>query len=458
MKALDIKSKLTLRFILIFGLIWGIASLIIYYASSSYRKEEFYRRLQGRAETIARLLVDVDQVDAELLRKIEAANPIKLTGEKISVYDYLNTEIFTTDLNDTVKVNNDIIDKIRLSEEMRWKQTPGEIEILGILYKGNYDRYIVVAGAQDIYGFRKLQNLRNILVFVFFASLIIAGVVGHIYAGKALEPISQVVEEVNRIDSRQLHTRVSEGNGHDEIATLGITFNRMLSRMQSAFESQKSFIANSSHELRTPMTSILSQIDLTLLKERDPKNYHEALASIKEEIVKLSDLTSKLLLMTKLDTFNLPLEILRVDSVIWQAISELKARNPDFKVVVGISEAIDDESRLQIKGSEQLLKSAFLNLMENGYKYSHENEINVDIASGEKRLILTFTDKGIGIPETDLQNIGKPFFRASNTGPYTGSGVGLSLVQRIVEIHNGHFSIQSGLNRGTTVTTSFPLS
>lgn len=457
MKALNIKSKLTLRFTIIFGSIWAVASIIIYYASSAYRQEEFYRRLQGRAESIARLLVDVDQVDAELLRKIEAASPVQLPGEKITVYDYLNNEIFSTDLNDTVKINKTIIDNIRLSEEIRWKQQPGEIEILGLLYKGMYDRYIVVAGAYDLYGHRKLQNLRHILLFVFFSSLIIAGVMGRLYAGKALQPISKVIEEVNQIDSTQLHARVSEGNGHDEIATLGITFNHMLSRMEAAFESQKSFIANSSHELRTPMTGILSQVDLTLLKERSSQQYKAALHSIKEEIVKLSDLTSKLLLLTRLDTFNVALEVIRIDSIIWQTIIDIKAYCPDFKANVHLSEDIDDESMLQLKGSESLLKSTFLNLFENAYKYSEHGEVLISIASRDSKLEIKISDKGIGIPEAELARICTPFFRASNASSHKGSGVGLNLVRRIVDIHHGELHIASKEGFGTTVTVVFPL-
>lgn len=457
MNALNIKSKLTLLFILIFGLIWAIASVIIYYASADYRQEEFYRRLHGRAESIARLLVDVDQVDAELLRKIEAANPTQLQSEKITLYDYLNHEIFSTDVNDTVKINKAILDEIRLSEEVRWKQNPGEIEILGLLYKGNYDRYIVVAGAHDQYGLSKLKNLRNILLFVFISSLVIAGVSGRMYVGKALKPISKVVEEVNQIDSNQLHNRVSEGNGHDEIAILGITFNRMLSRMESAFDSQKGFIANASHELRTPMTSILSQIDFTLLKTRSEQEYHDALVSIKEEVVKLSDLTTKLLLITRLDTFQVPLEVIRTDSILWQAVGELKTRHPDFKVLVNIDQTIDDESLLQIRGSEQLIKSSFLNMLENGYKYSYDKEVEVSISVENDQLFITLTDRGIGIPQPDLTRVGEPFFRASNAATYRGSGVGLNLTQRILEIHGGKLEIRSTEGEGTTVTTVFSL-
>lgn len=457
MKAFNIKSSLTIRFILIFGVIWSVALVIVYFASSYYRQEEFYRRLYGRAETIARLLVDVEQVDAKLLREIEAASPVQLTYEEISVFDYEDEEIFTTDLTDTIRISREVINEIRLLEELRWTQFPGDFEILGILYKGNYDRYVVIAGAQDVYGIRKLQNLRNILVMVFFSSLIIAGFVGRNYAGKALEPMSEVIEEVNQIDSRQLHTRVSEGNRHDEIAVLGITFNRMLDRIQAAFESQKSFIANSSHELRTPMTSMLSQIDLTLLKERDSETYQKALMSVKEDILKLSDLTSKLLLITKLDTFNLPLVLLRTDSAIWQTISDLKNFYSDFKVVVNIDEAIDDEKRLQIRGSEQLFRSMCYNLMENAFKYSGHGDVIVNLSTTGSNLVIAFTDHGIGIPEPELEKIGEPFFRASNTASYKGSGVGLNLVRRIVQIHNGDFRINSSLGKGTTVTTKFPL-
>lgn len=456
MKSPDIKSRLTLQFVAIFGAIWIVGSLIIYFASSNYRKEEFYRRLHSRSELIARLLIDEDQVDATLLQKIENANPIRLPGEKISVFDYNNMEVFTTDPENSILIEEAIFNTIRLEGDQEWTQA-GEVEVLGILYEGQYDRFVVIAGAKDIYGLSKLSNLRNILLITFLTSMLIAGAVGRVYAGRALAPINQVMHEVNALDPAKLDGRVSVGNGSDEIALLGITFNEMLSRMQAAFESQKNFIANSSHEMRTPLTRILTQVDVALLKTQTAADYQHTLQVVKDEVNKISDLTSKLLLLTKLDGFKETFQTVRIDNVIWQLVDAFKINYPKVRIAVTMSEAIDDEALLQIKGNEQLLEHLFRNLLDNACKYGLDRGVEISIGAVEGGLQVGVSDRGIGIPQEDLVRVGAPFFRAGNSAGVSGSGIGMSLVKRITQIHDGNLEIDSKEGSGTTVTVIFPL-
>ncbi|MEQ9303571.1 MAG: HAMP domain-containing sensor histidine kinase [Marinoscillum sp.] len=450
--SINIKQTLTLRFVLVFTVLWIFASLAIYYSSAKFRQEEFYERLQTRANTAARLLIDVEEVDAQLLRKIEAANPIQLPGQRLTIYDYTNEELFSTDALDVISVDIDRFNDIRLTGEVLWNQ--GEIEVLGLLYTGEFDRFVVVASGQDVYGFRKLQYLRNILLLVFVVALVVISFAARLYAGKALQPISEVVEEVNQIGYTNLNRRVSEGNGQDEIATLGITFNSMLNRLQSAFESQRSFITNASHELRTPMTSILSQVDVVLLKDREPEKYKEVLTSIREDVHELSALTARLLLLARVEAFRETLVPIRVDAILWQAIAEVSKTfsNP---VAVDFSSDIDDERFLTILGDEQLVKSAVQNAIENACKYSHSQEVRVVVKVADGLIHLEIADQGIGISEVDLPQLGNPFFRGRNTGNFSGSGIGLNLVKRIIELHRGEFTVTSELNVGTCLTIVF---
>lgn len=449
---MNIKQALTLRFVLVFALLWIAASLAIYYSSAEFRREEFYQRLHTRATTTARLLIEVEEVDAQLLRKIDAANPIRLPGERITIYDYNNAELFSTDAEDSIFVSSAQFDEIRLEGEVHWRQ--GAIEVLGLLFTDKYDRFVVVASGQDIYGYRKLDYLRNILLIVFVIALIVITIAAMIYAGRALQPISKVVEEVNQIGFTNLHDRVSEGNGKDEIATLGITFNKMLTRIEAASESQKSFISNASHELRTPMTSMLSQVDVVLLKDRSADFYKNTLSSVRDDIHKLSVLAARLLLLARVEAFRETFKPVRIDAMLWQAIGDVSKyfKNP---IIPDFSADIDDERYLTITGSDQLIKSTLQNVLENACKYSNGQEVKVDVQISGDQVKLLISDKGIGIPEVDLARIGEPFFRGSNTATVSGSGIGLNLVRKIVEIHEGDFQIQSSQESGTTVTLSF---
>lgn len=451
---MNIKDKLTIRFVLVFAGVWLIASMAIYYSSSEFRKEEFYDRLVARANAAAKLLLEVEEVDAQLLQKIESANPVKLPGEKITIYNYNNEELFSSDTQDSLRIDSVLLDKIRLEKSLNWRQ--GDVEVIGLLYEDQFDRFVVIAGAMDLYGLRKLQNLRNILIIVFFVSLIIIGLVARLYAGKALEPISEVISEVNEIEITNLGKRVSEGNGKDEIARLGITFNLMLTRLQNAFEIQKSFITNASHELRTPLTSMLSLVDVTLLKKRDEKFYEETLISLKEDIHGLSELTTKLLLLARVDSFREEIKPIRTDTILWQAISDV-SRSYKNPIKVSISEDISDEESFTIIGHEQLLKSVFTNLLENACKFSDGKEVFVNILATGQNLQFEIKDQGIGISPWDLKKLGQPFFRGQNTNSFPGSGIGINLVKKIVDIHQGKLNIDSTRDSGSIILLDFPL-
>ncbi|MEQ8879568.1 MAG: HAMP domain-containing sensor histidine kinase [Cyclobacteriaceae bacterium] len=451
---MNIKDTLTIRFVLVFAAVWLVASIAIYYSSSEFRKEEFYERLVARANAAAKLLIEVEEVDAQLLQKIESANPVKLPGEKITIYNYNNQELFSSDTQDSLRVDSVLLDKIRLEKSLNWRQ--GDVEVIGILYEDQFDRFVVVAGAKDLYGLRKLQNLRNILIIVFFISLIIIGMAARLYAGKALEPISEVISEVNEIEITNLGKRVAEGNGNDEIAKLGITFNLMLTRLQNAFEIQKSFITNASHELRTPLTSMLSLVDVTLLRKRNEKFYEDTLVSLKEDIHGLSELTSKLLLLARVDSFREEIKPVRTDTILWQAISDVSKsyKNP---IKVSISDDISDDDSFTITGHEQLLKSAFSNLIENACKFSDGRDVTVNVLNKGHKLQFEIIDQGIGIAPEDLKKLGQPFFRGQNTNPFPGSGIGINLVKKIIDIHQGTLNITSSMGSGSVFFLEFPL-
>ena len=161
---MNIRTKLTLRFIIITVIIFLLSSILIYILSADYRKEDFYSRLLNKANNTSKLLIEVDEVDVVLLRKIEQDNPVSLPNEKIIIYNYRDTVLFSTDEEKVIKVDTNLLDKIRLEEEVRYVH--GEFEVLGFLFKGQYDRFVVIAAATDTYGYKRLQNLIFILFIV----------------------------------------------------------------------------------------------------------------------------------------------------------------------------------------------------------------------------------------------------------------------------------------------------
>ncbi|CAD5250404.1 MULTISPECIES: HAMP domain-containing sensor histidine kinase [unclassified Imperialibacter] len=451
---MQIRDKLTFLFLLIVALIMGASSLAIYYLSAQYRKQEFYERIENKARNVAKLLIEVEEVDAELLRKIEENNPVSLPNEEITIFDYQNQVLYSSEGEQTVAVNEPLLNRIRLEGEVRF--VFGNQEVLGVLFTDQYDRVVVVASATDIFGYRKLDNLRNVLFIVFGAGLLFTFISGRIFAQRTLSPISRVIAQVDAIGVSNLSSRVDEGNQTDELAHLAGTFNEMLDRLEEAFKLQKNFIANASHELRTPLTAITGQLEVTLLSDRTAEDYKRTVNSVLDDIKNLNYLSNRLLLLAQASSESVESSFgsIRVDEVLWQSAGELQKRNPSYKVSISFNEDLEDD-QMTVVGNEQLIKTALLNLMDNGCKYSDPHEVQVNVEPDIGQLVLTFRDFGIGIDEEEQELIFEPFHRGSNAQNIKGHGIGLSLVQRIVKLHEGTLTLMSKKGKGSTFTLTF---
>ena len=438
---MKIRNKLTYQFIVIVAVILFTTSLAIYLFSSDYRKNDFYERLLQKGSSTAKLLIEVDEIDADLLFNLELNNPMGLPFETISIYDYKNDLLFSTDEDGILGTDTVLLDEIRLDNEIRYKIK--KHEILGFLYTDKYNRFVVLVGAVDIHGIRKLDNLRNVLLIVFGIGIILVFISGWLFAGKALEPISRVIEEVDRISFSSINLRVGEGNGKDEIAELAITFNRMLDRLEMAFKMQKNFIANASHELRTPLTAITGQMEVVLLKRRNPQEYEQSLTSVYEDIRNLNNLANRLLQLAQAssEVEESSFTDIRVDELIVQSASLLKSRNQEYQLTLNIGDTLTEEEDFTIRGNEQLLLTAFLNLVDNACKYSDDHTVGVFIGKTEHYLEIVFSDQGIGIPDSDLDKIFEPFHRGNNSINHKGHGIGLSLVDKIIKMHQGQIHV-----------------
>jgi signal transduction histidine kinase len=454
---MEIRKKLTLQFTAIVAVILFIASLSVYISFSQGRKEEFFGRLESKAKLVAQMLMEIDGIDMEMLRRIEKNNPLSLPNEKIIIYDYLNRVIYSSDEDDVLRIPHWYLDKARIEKKIRYSQQP--FEVLGSFHTGEFDRIIVFVAATDIFGYSKLYKLRIILLIVFITSMIIVYFAGRMFAARALKPVTKIISEVNAIGINNISERISQGNDTDELARLAKTFNGMLDRLETAFTSQKSFIANASHELRTPLTVIIGQLEVALMKVRSNEEYAGTMGSVLSDIKNLSLLSNRLLMLAQAssDMGDDNMKPLRIDDVLWNVRAELIKRKPDYLVNISFSEAIADETMLMVSGNELLLKTAIINLMENACKYSADATSDVVLDAEPNSLTLRFRDKGIGIPEDEVSLIFEPFFRARNSIGVKGHGIGLSLVDKIVNQHQGTIAVQSKLGEGSDFMVMFPV-
>ncbi|MCZ8215819.1 MAG: HAMP domain-containing sensor histidine kinase, partial [Cyclobacteriaceae bacterium] len=224
------------------------------------------------------------------------------------------------------------------------------------------------------------------------------------------------------------------------------------------FETQNNFISNASHELSTPLTTIIGEADVTLTKERSKQEYIESLTIIQKEAERLEKITKSLLFLaqTGLTGKVQKFEKIRIDQLLWDVKNTIDKINPNNKIQINLDFMPDNPETLKINGNEQLLHLALSNLINNACKYSDNQVVQVSIRAADHQLIVTIKDVGIGIPEAELKYIYDPFFRASNTKRYEGYGVGLALTRNILRLHKGELLIHSKINEGTMVQISLP--
>jgi len=454
---MNIRTKLTLRFSIIVATILIVFSASIYYLSAEYRREEFYSRLESRAITTARLFISVQEVDNKLLRIIDRNSIHAMFQEKVLVFNESNKVVYSSLDDFTVGYSDSLINEIRRREKVEYSQNGNEF--VGITYSGGDRKFVVIASAYDRYGNSKLNNLAHVLWAGLFVGLLSTVLFGVVFSRLVLAPLARMNAEVSGISAGNLSRRIDEGNKRDEIAQLAINFNKMLERIESAFNIQRQFVSSASHELRTPLNAISSQLQLLLSQRRSSEEYEKALNSLLEDARALVNLTNGLLNLAQfnVDKQRDQFRPVRVDEVLFTAQQELGKSRPNYHFQIEYGVMPDEESQLQIKGDETLLKTAFLNLMDNACKFSEDHSVKITLMAKRNNIEISFEDRGIGIPEDDQKKIFMPFFRGSNARAHTqGHGIGLSLSHRIIQLHGGVIEVTSTVGQGSDIKATFP--
>jgi len=453
---MNIRTKLTLRFSIIVATILIVFSASIYYLSAEYRREEFYSRLESRAITTARLFVSLQEVDNKLLRIIDRNSIHTMFQEKVLVFNELNKVVYSSLDDFTVDYSDSLINEVKRREKVEYSKNGNEF--VGITYSAGDRKFVVIASAYDRYGNSKLNNLAHVLWAGLFVGLLSTVLFGVVFSKLVLTPLARMNAEVSGISAGNLSRRIDEGNKRDEIAQLAINFNKMLERIEAAFNIQRQFVSSASHELRTPLNAISSQLQLLLSQRRSPEEYEKALNSLLEDARALVNLTNGLLNLAQfnIDRQRDQFRPVRVDEVLFAAQQELGKSRPNYHFQIEYGTMPDEESQLQIKGDETLLKTAFLNLMDNACKFSEDKSVKITFIARRNSIEISFEDKGIGIPQEDLKKIFMPFFRGGNARAHTqGHGIGLSLSHRIVQLHGGTIEIHSTVGQGSDFRVNF---
>jgi len=303
-----------------------------------------------------------------------------------------------------------------------------------------------------------LKNLAIILWTAVPAVLLLTALIGRFIARRALKPVAKITQTAKDIGSgANLSQRIPVPEVKDEIGELALTFNSMMDRLESSFSQMRQFSSDASHELRTPLTVLKGQSELTLGKERKPKEYQEVISSNLEEIQYMSKVLEDLFMLSKSDEKQIALdcEVVDLKSLIEEICrhAEIIASEKNIKIVIAYLE------RIQVYGDPVRLRQMIWNVMINGIKYTQpDGEVKVSLQDKKDMALITIQDNGIGISSSDLPLIFNRFYRVdkARSREEGGTGLGLSICKFIVSAHKGSINIESTLGEGTKFKIKLP--
>lgn len=427
----------------------------VYFFQNNYAYVDFFERLETRAKIAAQYNFETDQLDAQELLNLRNTHLAHLENETEYIIE-LHRDSALTDIAAHHNVPAELLQEISANGEGRYKD--GNVFYAGIRYVHTTETFAVIVSAENYYATHHLRFLRNILISSVVLIVIIVVLLSVYFSRHIFDPIRNITDRVKSISTENIHLRVDAVENNKEMDELVNTFNDLLNRIETAFETQKNFISNASHELGTPLTAIIGEADVSLMKDRTTEEYKTSLTNISQQAERLQQITSSLLFLAQTGYRDkaIAFEVLRIDEVIWETKALIDKLNPQNKIVIDISLLPEDPVKLKVNGNRQLLQLAFANIMNNACKYSGNKEVIIHIASSDTHVVVITEDQGIGIPESDMPFIYDPFFRAGNTKMFEGYGIGLPLSRNIVLLHKGQLLVTSVADKGTTVQIKIP--
>jgi two-component system OmpR family sensor kinase len=302
-----------------------------------------------------------------------------------------------------------------------------------------------------------LKQLLLLAVFVVPAGLAVASVASWWMAGRALRPINDLTQAAESIGISDLNRRLPLQGTGDELDRLSITFNDMFERLAKAIGEMKQFTASISHELRTPLTILRGEAEVMLLQPRPIQEYRRLLASHLEEYDRLAQLINRLLTLARAEAGDIQMHPAAVDLA--QLTQYLAEQLDAVSTARQISLSIKCEESVYVYADREWLESAILNLLDNAIKYTPEGgHVAITVENRGEERKLEIRDTGIGIAPEALPHIFERFFRAdpSRSSSHEGTGLGLSLVQWIVQQHGGRIEARSEPGKGSCFTIWLP--
>ncbi|GAC1638682.1 MAG: ATP-binding protein [Candidatus Acidiferrum sp.] len=464
--------------------IWHAAAvaavlLILSVATYAFLRVESIRRVDSSLEDVANAFLAT--VHAELRDAHETETFKDCVAAAIQEHTYRETTFSVFDAQGAPILSSPVSPVLLESEVLRYNDLHDRatsnssrgkpfrtLVASGHLYRG-YSRsftaegktYVVVA-LQSMHREQEfMEALGRTYALVIPLAVLLAALGGYFLARRSLLPVAAMSSQAEQISAKNLDERLAVENKSDELGRLAASFNRLLDRLDQSFQLQRRFVADASHELRTPVAILSGEAEVALSRQdRSPEEYRESLTILHNEALRLKKIIEDLFTLTRADIGQLPLS--KSDFYLDELVADCVRTCRTLAQAKQIALQCNATSEMLIHADEALVRRMLMNLLDNGIKYTPTGgSVAIAAERSGDRYLIAVTDTGPGIPQELQHRVFERFFRAekartSSDAANGGAGLGLAICRWIAEAHQGTLELTRSDAKGSTFTISLP--
>jgi two-component system, OmpR family, sensor histidine kinase ArlS len=451
---MSIKRRITIGFGLLVATLVVLFSVFIHQSYESYRKSLMRNRLQRRA--LAGQLYFQNRLE------FHRSSYLTLPDQHEMIFSADNQRLYNSSGPDDFQLTPKLLaaareDEVYFQYKAKLWGAPKE----GVALAFNIDgiQYISVVTAYDLAGRQASESLFFILFTGNILLLIIVAFAGFWFANRALRPFDGLIRQMNPAAVSDFSFRLTNESKADEAVYLASSFNELLSRLETLAMSQEHFVAYASHEIRTPLTVVKGVLETSLAYDQELNDTRQSMEKALVRLEGAINLANSLLHLAEVEGLQAGRfkEDINIVDTILDTTAYFGEKYPDQIIALQLTDNFTENiSATRILGNSTLLRTVLINILENAGKYSQHKPVELIVDFEKSMVVIKLVDQGIGIPDSQLNDVFLPMMRAGNVGSLPGFGLGLTIAKKIIDMHQGDLFICSEKPEGTTVLIKLP--
>lgn len=440
---MKIRNKILIYFSSTVIVLSAVSLVIVFVLFSAHREEEFQQQQFSKIKHTVGLIEEFGKISAEVSLLLDKQDIHDFYDEKMLIYNINKKLIFSSIDSLEVEKSGDILNNLSISNT--WIETKENgYDLIGVYIEHKDKGYYGISKAYDFFGYSKKDFLQKVLIGIFVAIVLIVLLVSLYLSNIIAKPISDLAGKIENYDlNNEENQPLKLKTTTSELKNLTEKFNELLKRTNDAFIFQKHSIQHISHELKTPIAVLVSELE-KIEQQNHIEQIKTELRSQTQKAKSLGNIIDVLLQISKIEAGQkIRKANVRIDEIVFNCIAEINTLYPEFNFEVYFTPDNFNENILNIEANEPLIKQGFLNLLMNAVHYSDNQKTKVTFDATSNVLTIIISNSGKTLAEDEQKFIFTHFFRGKNAQNKQGFGLGLVLAQRIFTIHNASIKYRS---------------